>query len=132
RRPPRSTLFPYTTPSDLVAGATLGVVAVAAGAVAVAREGGTPGTVSPGHVAKPAPAYEDAKPTYTDKIREIHTELPQLLAPLLPAGMTLSTADMMSDAPDALTGRVAPRFTLRTKAGEGIFTVMGNNLSNGA
>jgi hypothetical protein len=81
-----------------VAGATLSVLAVVAGAVAVAGGGtasggdwsiGTDtGNVSP-------QAFEDSAPTYSDRQREIAAQLPGTLGPLLPQGVKV-VPDRMS------------------------------------
>jgi hypothetical protein len=102
-----------------VAGAAAGVLAVAAGAAVVGggwRGGGQagPGTGNPSWHGLP-PTYEYSNPSYPDKIREIETELPGMLTPLLPAGMTVGFE--RESVNTGQNGVVSPVFTLRTATG---------------
>jgi hypothetical protein len=74
-----------------VAGATLSVLAVVAGAAVVAGGSGGSGDWSLGPSARISPqAYEDAAPTYADRQREITEQLPKVFGALLPAGVTVT------------------------------------------
>lgn len=111
----------------LVAGATLGVVAVAAGAVAVGGRisgGGEDWSLPPGPAGAAAPGeFEDPQPSYSDKMREIETQLPVLLGPLLPAGVTVRHDPSRMGPMNLSTGDISSEFLLRRGAREVVLQV---------
>lgn len=105
-----------------VAGATLSVLAVVAGAVAVAGGGGGTGNdwSLPADAQQLSPrAFEDPAPSYSDRQREIIAQLPGVLGPLLPAGMTVRQDPGRGIGGfSGLTGDFWPEVTLHSGGGD--------------
>ncbi|MFD0633657.1 hypothetical protein ACFQ9X_20935 [Catenulispora yoronensis] len=114
-----------------VAGTAVCVLAIAAGAVVVANRGAdnrddwslVTGTVPP----TSASAFEDQAPTYSDKIREIQAELPGLLTPLLPAGLTVRYDTTRQGPISSRTGDVSPDFMVRVGAKDYVLQIDADN-----
>ncbi|MBW8807212.1 MAG: hypothetical protein JF587_25680, partial [Catenulisporales bacterium] len=112
-----------------VAGATLSVLAVVAGAATVAGGPGG-GSWSLGtESANVSPrAYEDAGPTYADRQREIAEQLPGVLGPLLPAGMTVRRDPRIgNDSMSFLTGDFSPAFAVESGGTEYVLQIRGDD-----
>ncbi|MEY9926033.1 hypothetical protein ABH926_000653 [Catenulispora sp. GP43] len=100
-----------------VAGATLSVLAVVAGAATVSGTGAGSGdwSLGPDTGSISPQAYEDSGPTYADREREIVEQLPGLLGPLLPAGMTVRRDPLAgNDSTTMATGVFSPAFVLKS------------------
>ncbi|MEZ0107344.1 hypothetical protein ABH920_001335 [Catenulispora sp. EB89] len=108
-----------------VAGATLSVLAVIGGAVAMAggannSGGGGDWSINTDSTPQIAPqAYDDPGPTYADRQREIIEQLPSVLRPLLPAGVTVSPNQTdAAGGSSMLTGDYVPTIVLRSGGGD--------------
>lgn len=111
-----------------VAGATLSVLAVVAGAATVAGGSGG-GSWSLGtQSANVSPqAYEDDGPTYADRQREIVEQLPGVLAPLLPAGMTVRRDPRVGNTTSIVTGESGPAFVVESGGAEYVLHLDGDD-----
>ncbi|GAA1989135.1 hypothetical protein [Catenulispora subtropica] len=110
-----------------VAGATLSVLAVVAGAATVAggRGGGSWSLGTESANVSPQ-SYEDAGPTYADRQREIAEQLPGVLGPLLPAGMTVRRDPQIgNDSKSFLTGDFSPAFAVESGGTEYVLQIIG-------
>lgn len=98
-----------------VAGATLGVLAVVAGAAVVSggRQGSGDWSLGSDTGQSAPQSYEDSAPNYADRQREIVEQLPGLVNPLLPAGMTMvRDPHLGNDSVSTKTGDYTPGFAL--------------------
>ncbi|OLE20074.1 MAG: hypothetical protein AUG49_26170 [Catenulispora sp. 13_1_20CM_3_70_7] len=112
-----------------VAGATLSVLAVVAGAATVAGgPGGGSWSLGTESANVSPQAYEDAGPTYADRQREIAEELPGVLGPLLPAGMTVRRDPRLgNDSMSFLTGDFSPAFAVESGGTEYALQIRGDD-----
>ena len=112
-----------------VAGATLSVLAVVAGAVVVSGGAQGSGDWSLGSdTGQLSPqSYEDSAPNYVDRQREIVEQLPGLVNPLLPAGMTVQRElYLANDSVLIKTGQYTVAFALHAGNHEFVMRFDGN------
>ena len=116
-----------------VAGATLSVLAVVAGAAVVSGGSQGGGSFGAGDTGASSQAYEDSRPTYADRQREVSEQLPAVLRPLLPAGVTVSPDQTQAGTGvDMQSGDYLPALMLRFEGSDFRLTFDGADAGDAA